>query len=161
MLEQILSALQGLTAAIAANTAALAANPTPAKATRQRAETTAQTAGSTGQPTAVQTVQGATPTPAASAATTSAPSGDVAAKVAATLVGRNLTPEVVVQAQHAGISLSRVANEISRDAAIAIVAKFGAQAFGGVKPEDYAALKAMCDAALAPAPVQAAAGGLF
>jgi hypothetical protein len=54
----------------------------------------------------------------------------------------------------------KVANEVSREAAVAILGKFGAQKFDGVKPSDYAAFKATCDAALT-AVVPAGAAGLL
>lgn len=134
MLEQILAALQGLTAAVAANTAALAANPTKA-AGKKAATTETPPAGATGQPTAVQTNQATIQTPAQNAAATPAPTDAVA----------------VQAAQAAGAAMVRVANEISRDKAVEILGKYGAQVFAGVKPADYAAFQADCLAALKPA----------
>lgn len=142
MFEKLLEAILGLTTALNAHTAALSANPT--KTTKGKAASAdTPPAGSTAQPTATAQTQAATQQPATTAAATSAPSGDVQKA-----------------AQEAGAAMVRVANEISRDAAVAILTKFGAQTFAGVKPGDYEAFKAECLAALAAkaAPATGATG---
>lgn len=53
-----------------------------------------------------------------------------------------------------------VANKVSRDAAVALLTKYGAATFAGVKPEQYAAFLADCQAALNP-PADTGAGGLI
>lgn len=128
MLEKILEALVGLTAAVAANTAALAANPT--KATKAaKAETTAQTAGAAALNTATPGALAGTSQPAQTAATTSASSAGVTA-------------------QQAGACMVDVANRLSRDVAVALLTKYGAATFAGVKPDNYGAFASDAQKAL-------------
>jgi hypothetical protein len=134
MLEKLLEAIVGLTAALAAHTAALAANPTkPAKAKPAEAATpatTGQPATTTAQPIAAAIAQANTQTLASSAAT------------AGQATGAAPSPEAV------GALMVRVANEVTRDAAVAILGKYGASGFGGVKPGDYVPFYADCVKAL-------------
>jgi hypothetical protein len=144
MLEKILQVLSDLVTAINANTAALQSSETP-KATRGRAAKaeTAPAAGTTSTPaTSVATVA----TPAQPAAAAASPSN--AAQPSADEVGKVFI---------------RVANEISRDKAVEILKKYGAEVFAGVPPGSYAAFKADCEAALAAkaGPVASGAAGLI
>jgi hypothetical protein len=139
MLEKLLEAIVGLTNALNAHAAALGAAPKATKGKAAAAEAPAaaqQTAGAVQQSATAQT------------ATTAASPSNVA---------------VTVNAQDAGNAMVKVANEVSREAAVAILAKYGAEKFAGVKPEQYVAFKADCDAALAAktVPQQSGAGGLL
>ncbi len=133
MLEKLLEAIVGLTNALTAHTAALGADAP--KATRGKAATVAAAASSaTTVAATAQTVQ----TAATAAASPSS-----------------------VTSQQAADALVKVANEVNRETAIAILAKFGAANFPGLKPEHWTPFKAECDAALAPKPAQTGAGGLL
>jgi hypothetical protein len=138
MLEKLLEAIVGLTNALNAHAAALSANPT--KAAKGKAATETPPAGAAAANTVTGTGPAATPQSVQSAAPASQPSA------AAT-----------VSAQDAGNAMVSVANEISREAAVAILANFGAATFAGVKPDSYAAFKAACDTALAAHRAKAAA----
>ena len=140
MLEQILAALQGLTAAVAANTAALGADgPKAAKSRTAAAKDTAAAAGTPSTGTVAVTGVPTNPNAAGAASPSS------------------------VTAQAAGDAMVAVANQVSRDEAVRILGMFGAQTFAGVKPEAYAAFYAECQKSLAPKTVAAPAGaaGLF
>jgi hypothetical protein len=123
MLEKLLQVLSDLITAINANTAALSAGEAPAKGKAKAAKDAAGSAAA------------ATPVAAQ-------PSAPVQAAPAAAAVQSTPSPAVTVSADEVGKLLIRVANEISRDAAVNELKKFGAEVFGGVKPEDYPKLKA-------------------
>lgn len=142
MLEKILEALVGLTTALNAHTAALGAD-SPKAVTRARAAKDTAVAGASAPNTATTASQGSTLQAASNTAV--APSGTAP----------------VALAQAAGEAMCQVANEVSRVAAIEILAKFGAATFAGVKADDHAAFRDACLAALKPAVAQTGASGLF
>jgi hypothetical protein len=144
MLEKILQALSDLVTAINANTAALQSGETP-KATRGRAAK-----AEAAQPAAAVSAAQAAPAAAVAAQTTSAPVQTVAGAAQPS-------------ADEVGKVFIRVANEISRDKAVEILKKYGAEVFAGVPPGSYAAFKADCEAALAAkaGPVASGAAGLI
>lgn len=124
MLEKLLAAIERLTAALET----VAANPPAAKAAtggKKAAEKQADPAAAA-QPsnTVTPAIPAATPTPASSVAT------------AGQATGAALNPETV------GATMVQVANLVHRDVAIAVLGKYGASGFGGVKPSDYAAFLA-------------------
>lgn len=146
MFEKLLEAIVGLTAALNAHTAALGnADAAPAAGKRTRATKDTPPAGTTDQTTATQATQAATSQPAQSAATaaTSSAAAETAPAVSAAEVAK---------------LLQEVANSgpAKFEAAVAALASFGAKNFGGVKPSDYAALKAKLEAIQNP-PAQTAA----
>lgn len=144
MFEKLLEAVLGLTAALKEHTAALGNAPAEqAAAKRTRATKDTPPATSTASNTATPETPASTPQNAQPAAQPSPSSG------------------AAVSAQDAGQVMVRVANEVSREAAVAILEKYGAKAFSGVKPGDYAAFKADCEAALAPKAAPQGAAGLF
>lgn len=132
MFEKLLEAITALITALNAHTAALGAESP--KAAKGKA--------------AAGTAAASNATPAAAAASTAQPAGTA------------VSPSSV-SATDAGNAMVRVCNEVSRDTAVAILKKYGAETFAGVSPAHYATFKADCDAALKPAPAPTGAAGLL
>lgn len=145
-------ALADLTAAVDRNTAALSAGgATPKTSKKQTAET----------PLAAPPAAAA----AAPAATSTPPVAPVAAAAAATVPFKNVADALVLLAE-----TKNADGTTNRDAAVALLADFGAKNVPGLKPEQYADFiakatakaKSIADGATAPAaPAPAAAAGLY
>jgi hypothetical protein len=166
MFEKILEAILGLTAAINANTQALGANPTKTTKGKAAAADASQTSGASAANASAaagttQQTQATTTAATQTAQATGSPAQQTAqaGASAATTAGAAVTSQTAAQSMIDLANALDPAGKDGRDKAVAILGRYGATGFSGVKPEQWAAFQAECQAALKAHTAPAAAAG--